>query len=301
MPMLSVFGVELPVLVEGFSLTQEEVGESRRSLLGAAVRQRRAVKHVIEATLAPRALHEAMLYRELALGLGEFWSLQSSVYGAKGYAVSGTGSLDTTTASRNPRHSTGTWRLDNTGETMVVQTPSASQSFVGSAYNPGENGGTLVAVRYASGAYRICGFSWGHGDTSPVVARERLGTPGSSGAAQAWSGDEAVATSTSAITFTAPNATARYWSCLLWLPRYFPTAQVDQLLAGYDAGGFAAAALPAVAVTSDLFPSSLAGVGETRREFIALGEVREMPVTPVRLGGSFVQAAMQLMVRFVEV
>lgn len=302
MAILSVNGVELPVLLNTLSISSEEVGEVRRNVHGFASRDRRAVKLTLECELAPKSLDEAMLFRALVLGEGEFWSLSSSVYGSKGLSVTGTGSHDTSTGSRNPRTSTGTWKLDP-NETMILQTPGATQSAVaGNAYNPGENGGTLVATHHNGTSYRLVGLSWRHDAGGPTVLRERLGTPGSSGAAQGWTGGESFGVTTTTFTATAPGSGITYWSNLLWLPRYFPTAQVDALLAGYDALGFAAPDLPRVLVETDLFPGDLvSSTAGTRRAFVALGEVDRLVSTPHYIGGTFSKTALGLTVRLVEV
>lgn len=303
MAIVSVNGVPLPVAVDSATLSLESVGsEVARNASGFAVRDRRAVKHVLEFEVVPKSLDEAMLYRLLITGEGEFWSMLSSAYGAKGLAVTGTGARDSSTANTNPSpvQTTGAWAT-TVGQTMVLEMPHSSQASVAAfVENPGENGGSLFGTVLSGGVWRTFGWSWRANDTTPTVKRERVGALGSSGPAQTYTKTDSITVGATAVTVTGADATS-YWSNMLWLPRYFPSTQVDAVLAGYNLYGYAAPDLPRVLVHTDLFPSGLVASTAVRRGFVALGDVARMVLTPHHRSGAFDPTALAFGATLTEV
>lgn len=303
MPMIAVNGVVLPVKMDSLQMSEEVVGSTMRNAHGWALRDRRATKRTLSFELTPKTLEEAMLYRSLITGEGEFWSMASSVYGAKGLAITGTGSLDTSTSavSAVSWNGKGAWKLDP-GETMVAALPMPTQMDVGGvSLNPGANGSSFVGwVWNATAAeFYLFAWSWGPRDTTPAVKREFRG-----GSAQAYSGTETFTASATQLQVTAPGSGGPwYYSGMLWLPRRFKATQLDALTSGIVLNsGLNAPPLPRVLVKTDLFPADLAGNGITdTRTFVALGDVKMAAVVPVWRSGAFDPSSLSMAVELVEV
>lgn len=306
MPILAIEGVPLPVAIESLSIGGEMVGANTRNQRGYRVLDRRREKLVFEFALAPKTLDEAMLYRMLILGEGEFWNtLSGSVYGAKGYPISGTGSIETS-GGGNPHNGNGTWKLD-AGETLVLpgvfyeQTiaPSASSLF----------GATAIAWRRddATGAYRAVGFSWRTYDTTATVKREALGTSGglgTLGTPQAFTGGETFSVSSYNLTITAGAGGPFRYSNIRVFPWYLKAAQIDLLLTGRNLAQYTLPQLPMVYVQSDLVPTDnqkAAPFGIYDASVICHGEVDSMPIVPRMESGVFTTTVAGLQGRLIEV
>ena len=287
MAALSIEGVALPVLIDSFSLGTEDVGQANRNQRGYLVRDRRRAKWTMEFTLAPKTLDEAMMYRSLILGEGEFWNTQT-IYGSYGWALAGTGSLQTS-GGGNPYLTNGTW-LTNIGQTLALRGSFADQSAVGLG-NTLSTGASAVMWRRdeSTGAYRVAGFSWRNKDTTATVKREALGTSGglgTLGAAGAYTGAETFAVSSSQLTITAAGVNTR-WSAIRVLPWYLKAAQLDLLITGRNLFFYQPPALPNVYVNTDLLPMDNVKTGVTNEDASILmqGELDAMAVQPMMIGG----------------
>lgn len=261
---IRIAGVELPILIDSLSVSNEAVGYTGRNINGWRQLERRAEKQVISGVIAPKTLDEIALYRALVRGDGEFWSMRYGVYGSKGWAITGTGAYDST-GGGNPHFTNGTWWMDSS-ETMVVQGNLYNQGSVATQFG-GRTGSTLIAWRWDNGAstYSIVGFSWRARDVTATVKREVLapGGPGTGGAPQSFTGAETFSVATgsgpnspSTLTVTNAGFDEILYSHILLLPWYFPAAQVDMLLSGRNLLNYAMPDLPDIYVTSDLFPST---------------------------------------------
>lgn len=287
MSVLSICGVDLPVTVDSLRLSLEDIGTKARNTRGHRILERRRSKWSFEFTLSPKPLDEVLLYRSLILGDGEFWSTASSLYGSKGYALTGTGVWF---SGNNPFGTGGAFEL-NGAETMIVPWKFADQSAVG-GLSSGIQGGTLAGWRYDAEAatWRLFGWSWRASSSSLLVARQRVGALGSSGTVQAYSGGESFSNNGSTLTVTAEPAGSWYFSNLLLLPVCLPQTQVDQLLAGLATVMSRLPMLPRVQVMSDLFSTgqlSAPPYTGTKATLICHGEVSELEVMPLMRGGAF--------------
>jgi len=299
--MLSVAGVPFPVSIDSLKLTFETVGNKGRNQRGHLVAERRRTKAVFEFSMPPKPLDEAMLYRSLLLGEGEFWSTLTSAYGAKGYQLTGTGVVNTG-GGGNPIATNGVWRT-TTGQTLIVPGKFYDQSAVSSSL-AGLTGATLIGWRFDGSAYRIAGFSWRALDTSPLVKREKLGALGSSGVSQAYTGTEVMTVSGGALTITAPGSGGPWsWSNLTVYPWCFPAAQIDALMDGFALTTYSLPQLPRVYVTSDLLPTSQLKTVPVLEQasLICVGELDAMDVRPVMRGGAFSQTECMLAGSLTEV
>lgn len=289
MSILSINGVTLPVAIDSLHVTNELVGNTKRNTRGHRILERRRDKWVIEFALPPKPLDEAMMYRSLLLGDGEFWSMGSGAYGSKGLQINGTGAWSDSSGG-NPITAEGVWHADNS-ETMIVPVNLYNQSAVSASAMSGRTGGTLVGWRHSGGAYRIFGFSWRFNEAAPTVKREKLGSLGSSGAAQAYTGTETIAVSSSNLTITEPASGGPYlWSNMMLLPWCLPQAQVDALMAGLAAVYSVLPDMPRVYVMSDLLPTLTqlaASPGLLQTSLICHGDIEDFKVTPVAYSGSF--------------
>jgi hypothetical protein len=292
MPLLSIAGVELPVTVDSLSLSLETIGTAARNTRGHGLLERRASKWGFNFSLSPCPLDEAMLYRSLILGDGEFWSTASSAYGAKGLALTGTGAW-TGAGGGNPvaGSGNGVWRT-TIGQTLVVPGKLSDQSAVG-GQSSGVRGASLAGWRYDEGAasWRLFAWSWRGGETTVPNKREKVGAIGSSGAAQAYTGTETLAVSSGTLTVTSPGSGGGWrWSNLLLIPWFLPVAQLDQLLEGLALVRNPMPLLPRVYVTSDLLSSDqlkATPFGSTQSALVCTGEVSEMQVTPLARAGAW--------------
>lgn len=303
MAALSVCGVALPVRIDALKASLEAVGAVGRNVRGHRVLERRRNKWVFEFELTPVSLDEAQLFKALLLGEGEFWSLAASAYGAKGLAITGTGSWNST-ASTNPFTSTGTWRL-TTGQTMVVPGRFYDQSAL-TAAPAGQTGATAIGWRYDAGtaSWRVFGWVWRAQDAAPHIKREKLGALGASGAAQAYTGSETFAVSGGNLTVTAPGAGgAWHFSNVLVLPWALAQAQLDTLLDGFASCTYQQPALPDVYVQTDLLPTDQlkATPGLVQASLICQGELEAFEVVPLVAGGVWSKTEVQLSGRLVEV
>lgn len=304
--MISVNKVVLPVAIDSLSYDEELVGSTQRNANGYAIRDRRGAKATIAFSTTPKDLDEAMMYRALLVGEGEFYPFNANgdVYGTKGLKAEGSGSSGVTGAiGANPLGGGYDWVTDtNTDLFIPVLRPRLQTAVSLHAPNPGIDGVTIIGFRTVAGASpRIFGWSWRSAVTAIDTKRERLGTVGATGAPQAYTGNESVLTF-NGVTVTARTPTAETtFSALFMYPRWFPATQIDALMAGYDAGGYAAPRMPRVLVETDLFPGTLASsVAGARRTFVALADVR-VTVVPHWRGGAFVKSGVALEVDLMEV
>jgi hypothetical protein len=258
------------------------------------------VKRVFEFDLGPKPVDEAMMYRALLLGEGEFWS-GLSAYGAKGYQLTGTGSQQN--VAGNPISTNGVWRT-TTGQTMELLTQFYSQGAVGPSM-AGTVGATAIGWRFDGSAYRIFGFSRRALDTvTPAVKREMLGSLGSSGVAQNYTGTETFSATSTALTITAPGAGGPWsWSNITVLPWFFPQAQVDALMLGLSLTTQLLPVLPRVYVTSDLLPTSQLKASPTTEQasVICHGEIESLSVQPILRSGAFSATECRMSGRLIEV
>jgi hypothetical protein len=305
--MITVNKITLPVAIDSVSYSEEAVGAMERNANGYMVADRRSMKARIQFSTVPRGLDEAMMYRAILAGEGEFFPFVESgnQFGLKGLKATATvGSSVNSSINANP--------LDPSGSDFVMDAnhdiffpnvrPRLQVAVAGYAPNPGIDGQTIIGFRTLSGlSPRIFGWSWRSAVGSIATSRERLGSVGSTGSPQAYTGNESV------LTFDGSRVQARTptnettFSAVFSLPRYFPAAQVDALMAGYDAGGFFVPAMPRVAVETDLFPGTLASASSGRRSFIALAEVKTVTAIPHYRSGTFDKSAVSLEVELVEV
>jgi hypothetical protein len=301
MPLLSVAGVQFPVLIDALKLTFETIGNKGRNQRGHLVAERRRTKAVIDFSLPPKPLDEAMLYRSLMLGEGEFWNTLTSAFGAKGYQLTGTGVINTG-GGGNPIATNGVWRT-TTGQTLIVPGKFYDQSAVSSSL-AGLTGATLIGWRYDGSAYRIVGVSWRALDTAPLAKREKLGALGSSGVAQAYTGTETMTVAAGALTITAPGSGGPWsWSNLTVYPWAFSAAQVDALMDGFALTNYSLPQLPRVYVTSDLLPTSQLKASPVLEQasLICVGELDSMDVRPVYRNGVFSTTECMVSGRLTEV
>lgn len=290
MAALSIEGVPLPVLIDSLSLGTEDVGQANRNQRGYNVRDRRRAKWTMEFSLGPKPLDEAMMYRQLILGEGEFWNTQS-IYGAYGWALAGTGALSTT-GGGNPYAGNGTW-LTNIGQTLALRGIFSDQSAIGSG-NTIATGASAVMWRRdeTSGAYRVAGFSWRTKDTTATVKREALGTTGglgTLGAPGAYTGAETFSVTSGQLQITAAGVNTR-WSAIRVLPWYLKAAQLDLLITGRNLFFYSLPPLPNVYVNTDLLPvDNVKGspVGNEDSAIFMQGELDAMAVQPMMVGGVF--------------
>lgn len=296
-----VMGVDLPILIDSLSLNGEEVGNRARDVGGWLVAERRAIKNVIAGVLSPKPLNEAMMYRALLRGDGEYWSMRFGAYGAKGWGITGTGAWNGATANTNPNYNTGAWIM-TAGQTMAVEGNLYNQSVVATSYS-GRTGSTLVGWRknLTTGNFSLVGFSWRARDVTATVKREIAATtgPGSGGLPQAFTGPETFAVtsgsgpaSTSLLTITNPAAQPSLaYSGLHLLPWYLPQTQLDMLLTGRNTVMYSPPDLPFVAVETDLFPMDQIEAAPTSKYLttVMLGDVDSMQIQPVMNGGQFDQ------------
>lgn len=304
MSALTVNGVVLPVGIEDLKLTFEPVGSSRRNQRGHTVKTSIRNKWVFEFSLSPCPLDEAMLYKALICGEGEFWSTLTSVYGAKGLPLTGTGGW-LGSGGGNPHNSNGVFRV-TTGQTMVVIGKLYDQAAAGSSI-ASRAGATLIGWRRddAAGTYRLFGFSWRALETTVTHKREKLGALGSSGAVQTFTGTETLAVSGGTLTLTAPGAGGPWrYSNMTLIPWFLPQAQVDQLLEGQALTTYTLPQLPTVYVTSDLLPTEqqvASPVGLNQAQVLCTGEVGELQVMPLARNGAFSTTECMLSGKLTEV
>lgn len=290
MSLLSIAGVVLPVTVDSCKASLEAVGAVARNQRGHRLLERRRNKWVIEFDLSPCSIDEAQLYKALLLGEGEFWSCLSSAFGSKGLGLTGSGAMNLV-GGGNPLSTNGVWRM-TAGQTLVVPGRLYDQSALTTA-PAALTGATLIGWRYDGAAYRLVGISWRALDTAPAVKREKLGALGSSGAAQAYTGTETFATSTSTgeLTITAPGAGGPWsWSNLVVYPWAFAQAQVDALLDGFAGVTYRLPDLPSVYVQSDLVAPTdqlKATPGLVQGSLVCQGELAEFAVEPLVIGGAW--------------
>jgi hypothetical protein len=301
MPILAVAGVPFPVTIDSMKLSYELVGAKNRNARGHSVLERRRAKTVIEFTTGPKPLDEAMLYRALVLGEGEFWSTLTSSYGAKGLQLTGTGVINTG-GGGNPIATNGVFRT-TVNQTLIVPGRFYDQSPLTVAPS-GITGATLVGWRFDGSAYRIFAFSWRSLDVVVANKREMLGSLGASGTAQAYTGTETLSVSGGALTITAPATGGPWsWSNLLVLPWFFPNAQLDALMLGFSLTNYTQPLLPRVYVTSDLLPTNqlMATPGLVQASLICTGEVESLVVRPLLRNGTFSTTECVLSGRLTEV
>lgn len=303
MAILSIAGVSLPVLIDSLRLSGETVGAAGRNSNGHRVLERKREKAVIEFALGVKPLDEAMMYRALILGEGEFWNTLT-IYGSKGYALTGTGALSLA-GGGNPNAGNGVWRC-SPAQTMVIVGSFYDQSLVSNA-SASLFGATAIGWRRddAAGTYRVFGWSWRTYDATATVKREALGTAGglgTLGTPQAFTGAETFAVSSKNLVVTAPAGGPFSYSNIMVIPRYLPAAQVDQLIAGRNLFFFTLPRLPMIYVQTDLFPTDLqtSGAG-VDASIIMQGEVNSMSVQPTWQSGAFSKTTMALEGRVIEV
>lgn len=318
MAILSIAGVSLPVLIDSFTVGTERVGNNSRGVNGWGMLERRKEKTVYEFALAPRSLDEMTLYRMLLLGEGEFWHAQGTVYGSRGYALSGTGAPNTADTGVNPVGTltgNGSFKL-TTSQTMIVpinfydQRAFVPSALIGGTTWPqglGQGGYTLIGWRRDTTAanFRIFAVSGTRKDTAPSTKRERIGSIGASGAPQAYTGGETFSATSTALTITEPGTGGPfYFSNMLVLPWCFSSASLDLLMAGWDLNEQCLPALPRLLVSTDLFPDSQqVAVPELQYKsaMVMVGEMTSGQVQPHWLSGSFTKTAFGLAGRLTEV
>lgn len=300
MPALAINGVELPVAIDSLRLTLEAVGSRSRNTRGHALLERRRAKWVYEFELSPSSLDEAMMYRALILGEGEYWNCISSAYGSKGLLLGGSGAW--VNASGNPISTNGVF-LTDAGQTLQVPGRLYSQAAV--FPGPSATGHTVIGWHQdvVGPVWRIFGFSWRDQDTTPRVTREKLGALGSSGAAGAWTAPDTIAVSSGNLVITAAT-NSKKWSNLYLLPWCLPPAQVDALLDGFAGIGYPLAQLPRVYVQTDLLPDDqlkASPVGLVKNAMACIGEVSEMPMVPLARNGAWSLSDLRLSGTLTEV
>lgn len=298
MPALAIAGVPLPVLIEDLRLSFELVGEEKRNQRGHRVLERRRSKWVFEFTLSNLALDEAMMFKALIEGSGEFWSTLTSAFGAKGLPLTGTGAW-TGAGGGNPHNGNGVFRL-TAGQTMIVPGKFYDQSAVSSAA-AALTGATMVGWRRddAAGTYRVFGHSWRALEPGgPFWSREKLGPLGASGAVQNYTGAETYSIANGALTIIAPGAGGPWsYSNITVYPWFLPVAQLDQLLDGQALSTYTLPQLPRIYVTSDLLPTEqqrVPPVGIYQASLICHGKVEAMKVTPAVINGVWTPTASML-------
>lgn len=284
MSALAINGVAMPVSIDSLKVSFEMVGEDARNQRGHRVLERRRMKWVYDFVLANLSLDEAMLFKGLLEGSGEFWSTLTSAFGAKGLALTGTGAW-IGSGGGNPINTNGVFRL-TTGQTLSIPGDLYSQSAVTTSA-AGRSGLTAVGWRRddAAGTYRIFGFSWPYDHGTMFVTREKLGALGASGAAQGYSGPETfTGPGGGLMSIVAPGAGGPWsWSNILLLPWFLPVAQVDQLMDGFALVTKTLPQLPRLFVTGDLLPNSQLSSGQAA--LIMHGKVDSLQVTPAMRSG----------------
>lgn len=301
--MISVNKVTLPVAIDSLSFTEDLVGADRRNANGYLLRDRRGVKARLSFSTTPKDLDEAMLYRSLLTGEGEFYGFATNEFGTKGLKATGTGASGVNASiGANPLGTGFDWVTDTNTDLFLPFPNPRSQTTVGLwAPSPGLDGVTVVGFRTVAGANpRIFGWSWRGATAAAATKRERLGSVGSTGAPQAYTGNESILDNLGGSVQIRTPTTETTFSAVLVFPRYFPATQVDALMAGYDAGGYLVPAMPRVLVETDLFPGTLASASG-RRAFVAVADVKTANVTAHWRGGVFVKAGVALEVDLMEV
>ena len=304
---VAIEGVALPVSVEGFSLGEEAVGKSSRNGAGWLVRERRRSKRTMDFELAPATFAEAMLYRSLILGEGEYWSMNSDAWGTKGYPVTGTGLWSGATDAGLPTNllnTTGAWFLDP-GKTMTVPGSLFSQAAVSSS-EEAQQGASLVAWRYDydNNIFSAVGFAWRWRDTTATVKREAiwsgtaLATPG------AFPGGETFSVSGGNLTLSPAAGAHLGYSHLRLIPWYLPASVLDVLVAGRAYLWRTLPMLPRVQVASKFWPLSnvLASPGATDGSYLVMvGEVGSSDVVSRAVNGSWDNTSLALRASLTEV
>jgi hypothetical protein len=306
MPILAIAGVPLPVLIDSMSVGGEMVGSVTRNQRGWRVLERRRQKLTFDFVLGPKTLDEAMMYRSLILGEGEFWNTLTSVYGAKGYALSGSGAW-TGAGGGNPHNGNGVFRCDPT-ETMTLKGSFYDQTAISTA-SAALFGATAIGWRRDDAAltYRAFGWSWRTYDTTATVKREALGNLvglGELGTPQAYTGNETFAVSSKNLVVTAGAGGPFSYSNIWVLPWYLKAAQIDVLLTGRNLAHYTLPLLPKVYVQSDLVPidnQKISPTGLYDSSIICHGEVDSMAVQPTMQSGVFDKTTMGLGGRLIEV
>ncbi|MDP2275280.1 MAG: hypothetical protein Q8K32_31330 [Archangium sp.] len=305
MPALAINGVSLPVAIDDLELAFEPVGTERRNQRGHRVLERRRSKWMFNFELSNLALDEAMMFRSLILGDGEFWNTLTSAFGAKGLPLTGTGAW-TGAGGGNPLNVNGVFRL-TAGQTMIIPGKFYDQSAVSSA-PAALTGATVVGWRRddAAGTFRIFGHSWRALEVGgPFWSREKLGSLGASGAVQDYSGTESYSITGGALTVIAPGAGGPWsYSNLTVIPWFLPRAQLDQLLEGQALTTYTLPQLPRVYVTSDLLPTEQlrpSPAGLFQSSIICHGKVESLRVTPAVINGAWNPMASVLTGSLIEV
>ena len=305
MPALAINGVVLPVAIDSLELSFEDVGEAKRNQRGHRVLERRRSKWVFKFSLSNLALDEAMMFRSLILGDGEFWNTRTSAYGAKGLALTGTGAW-IGTGGGNPHNANGVFRL-GVNQTMVIPGKFYDQSAISTAA-AALTGATLVGWRRddAAGTYRVFGHSWRALEAGiPVWSREKLGSLGASGVAQNYTGGEAYGLAGGTLTIQAPAAGGPWsYSNLTVYPWFLPVALLDALLDGQALSLYTLPQLPRLYVTSDLLPTDQQRgppTGFYQSSIICQGMVDSLRVTPAAIGGVWTPTASMLTGSLIEV
>ncbi len=305
MSILSINGVALPVSIDSLELSFEPVGTEKRNQRGHRVLERRRSKWMFKFSLANLAHDEAMMFRSLLLGDGEFWNTLSSVYGAKGLPLTGTGAW-TGAGGGNPINTNGVFRV-TAGQTMIIPGKFYDQSAVSSA-TAALTGATVVGWRRddAAGTFRIFGHSWRALEVGgPFWSREKLGSLGASGAVQNYTGPESYSITGGALTIIEPGVGGPWsYSNLTVIPWFLPQAQLDQLLEGLALVTYTLPQLPRVYVTSTLLPTEQlrpSPVGLFQASLICHGMVESMRVTPAVVNGVWNPTASMLSGSLIEV
>lgn len=296
----------MPVMIDSLQINTALVGSKTRNQRGHQIVDRRRAKLELEFALAPKTLDEAMMYRSLILGDGEFWSMNSSIYGSKGYPITGTGAFAGASGG-NPHNVNGVWRCAS-GQTMRIRGWFYDQSALGVA-SSALFGATVIGWRYESTAnlFRVFGWSWRTYDTTATVKREALGTSaglGTLGTPQAYTGAETFAVTSRDLVVTASGAGNYNYSQMMVIPWYLKAAQIDALIAGRNLVQYQLPRLPMVYVQSDFFPTDNqkgSPVGLYDSSLICHGEVDRMTAQPVMQAGVFDKTTLSLTGRLTEV
>ena len=308
MTMLQIEGLPIPVLVESLSIGGEMVGNATRNQRGHRLLDRRRQKLTLDFTIAPKPLPWAMLYRALVLGEGEFFDTQS-IYGSKGYQLSGSGSINLSGSGHNPVLTNPCWDL-GAGLSLVVPGEFYNQSAVASGAKTGAFGATMIAWRYdtANSEFRAVGFAWRRFDTTATVKREalagglginELGTP------QAFTGNESfsVNASTGALTVLSMDFDPLQYSQIRVIPWYLQAAQIDALLTARNLITTTFPKLPKVYVETDMLPNGNAFAPATLGNSVLVchGEVDTMAVQPTMQNTGFDPTTTGMSARLIEV
>lgn len=295
MAIMSVYGVELPIIIDSLNVVPVSVGmDPVRNANGYLVGDRRDIKHEYNFAVAVRPLEEAMLFKELLLCSGDYWSIYGSAYSSKGMALTTTGAISYSGCTIT------------TGQSMTVPVPSKNQdSIIGVSGLASRAGHTIVGRRLDGSTDRYFAWGWRGWESSVVNKRERL-IAGSIGPCQAYTGSESFVftPTTRSLAITETGATATF-SRMLWLPRFFGNTELDTLLTGMGDGWPVYNNYypdpPRVIVRSDLFPSNLMAATNYLNFVVALADVTEMQVTPHWHDGTYDKTALALSVKLTEV